>query len=192
MHESFSGAMIRVAVAGLAVSVAVSLAIPRASAQMPGASGKAPVSALRTPWGNRICRESGPTRPIRRCSARPNMPIRNFSPTLSAQNWTDSVRRCGDASGGRSAGQWRMSPAPTMTCLRQRSAPARGHRGSSIRLMAGCRRRLRKRRRLPPLSANFDLRCCKRPKPARTRNCRAAGASTIQPLRRVSAIRLPL
>ncbi len=51
MHESFSGAMIRVAVAGLAVSVAVSLAIPRASAQMPGASGKAPVSALRTPWG---------------------------------------------------------------------------------------------------------------------------------------------
>ena len=51
MHESFSGAMIRVAIAGLAVSVAVSLAIPRASAQMPGASGKAPVSALRTPWG---------------------------------------------------------------------------------------------------------------------------------------------
>ncbi len=51
MRESFSGAMIRVAIAGLAVSVVVSFSITRAFAQMPGASGKEPVSALRTPWG---------------------------------------------------------------------------------------------------------------------------------------------
>jgi hypothetical protein len=51
MRESFSGAMIRVVIAGIAVSVVISLSITRASAQMPGAPAKAPPPALTTPWG---------------------------------------------------------------------------------------------------------------------------------------------
>jgi hypothetical protein len=51
MRGSFSGAMIRVVIAGLAVGVVVSLSIARASAQMPGAPAKAPSPALTTPWG---------------------------------------------------------------------------------------------------------------------------------------------
>ena len=51
MREGFSGAMIRVAIAVLAVAVVISLFIARASAQMPGAPAKAPLPRLTTPWG---------------------------------------------------------------------------------------------------------------------------------------------
>ena len=51
MREGFSGAMIRVAIAVLAVAVVISLFIAQASAQMPGAPAKTPPPALTTSWG---------------------------------------------------------------------------------------------------------------------------------------------
>ena len=52
MREGFSGAMIRVAIAVLAVAVVISLFIAQASAQMPGASRKGAALRLTMSWGD--------------------------------------------------------------------------------------------------------------------------------------------
>jgi hypothetical protein len=51
MRERFSGSMITVAIAGVALSAVISVSITRTSAQAPAASAAAPAQALKTPWG---------------------------------------------------------------------------------------------------------------------------------------------
>src|SRR5262245_54344913 len=52
MREKFSGAVMTVAIAGVAVSAVTLVSITRAPAQAPTSSATAPTPALKTPWGD--------------------------------------------------------------------------------------------------------------------------------------------
>src|SRR5215831_8505610 len=51
MRKRFSGSMVRVAIAGAAVSAGISVSITQTLAQAPVAFATAPAAALKTPWG---------------------------------------------------------------------------------------------------------------------------------------------
>ena len=138
MREGFSGAMIKVAIAVLAVAVVVPF-IAQASAQMPGAPAKAPPPALTTSWGDPDLQGTLDRRDRYAAATLTQVCQSGIFHRAPTHKWTGSVQPCRDASVARSA-TWRMSPEPTMMSSHRRSAPARAHRGLSIRPMAGYRR----------------------------------------------------
>ena len=179
MRGRFSSSTVTVAIAGAAVGVVISASITRASAQ-------ATPPALTTPWGEPdlqgIWTDETDT-PLQR------------SPKYATQEFfTDAERaeldRQRSSMQGRERRAERGTVADVAGAYNDVFTPKKRTGARTSRIVDPPNGRLppltAEAQRLPPPNANFELRCCKRPKLAEISSCHVAGASTIRRPRRDS------
>ena len=177
MRGRFLGFFITTAMTATAAGAVIAVSIDRASAQAAAGSVTAPAPALKTPWGEPdlqgIWTDETDT-PLQRPPKYANQEF--FTEAQRAE--LDDVRdgHCSAATGARSAAPKPTSPAPTTAVFVTMQAHRRAHvadRRSAQWPAAGADAGGAEDRRRR--SGSFVSRCCKRPRPARSKSGGCAG-----------------